>query len=85
MLDKTINSEVITAGGRHGIQFIYHSGRCAGTVGRVGQCFCGAVVGLVLVVVSILTLLPGTVGLASLGMLLFMVGLALIGPALVYE
>ena len=44
----------------------------------------GAIVGVVLIVLSLLSLLPGTLGLASLGMVLFMVGLALIGPALVY-
>jgi putative ABC transport system permease protein len=44
----------------------------------------GAIVGAVLVVISVLTLIPGTLGLAALGMVLFMIGLALIGPALVY-
>ena len=43
-----------------------------------------AIVGVVLVVVSFLTLLTGNVGLATLGIVLFMAGLALIGPALIY-
>ena len=43
-----------------------------------------AIVGVALVVVSFFTLLGGNVGLASLGILLFMIGLALIGPVLIY-
>ncbi|MCZ7573734.1 MAG: FtsX-like permease family protein [Ardenticatenaceae bacterium] len=44
----------------------------------------GAIVGAIFVVLSFLTLLSGNIGLASLGILLFMFGLALIGPVLIY-
>ena len=44
----------------------------------------GAIAGAILVVLAFLTLLSGNVGLAALGILLFMFGLALIGPALIY-
>lgn len=43
-----------------------------------------AIVGGVLVVLSLLMLLPQSIGLASLGMMVFVVGLILIGPILVY-
>ncbi|MFZ0545586.1 MAG: FtsX-like permease family protein [Candidatus Promineifilaceae bacterium] len=43
-----------------------------------------AIVGGVLIVLSLLALLPRTTGFATLGMVLFMIGLALVGPALVY-
>ncbi len=44
----------------------------------------GAIVGAVLIVVAFLTLLPGNLGLAALGILLFVIGLALVLPALIY-
>lgn len=44
----------------------------------------GAIAGIILVVLSFFTLFFGNVRLASLGILLFMCGLALIGPALIY-
>jgi putative ABC transport system permease protein len=43
-----------------------------------------AIVGAIFVVLAFLTLLSANVGLAALGILLFMFGLALIGPALIY-
>lgn len=44
----------------------------------------GAVVGVVLIILSLLTLPAGSVGIATLGMVLFLIGLGLVGPALVY-
>ncbi|HUM68928.1 MAG TPA: FtsX-like permease family protein, partial [Chloroflexota bacterium] len=44
----------------------------------------GAIIGAVLIVIAFLTLLPGNVGLAALGILLFVMGLALVLPALIY-
>lgn len=44
----------------------------------------GAIIGGILIIVAFLTLLPGSIGLAAVGILLFIVGLALIGPALIY-
>jgi len=44
----------------------------------------GAIAGAIFVVLAFLTLISGNVGLAALGILLFMFGLALIGPALIY-
>lgn len=44
----------------------------------------GAMVGAVLIVIAFLTLLPGTAGLAALGILLLIAGLALVLPALIY-
>ncbi|MCA9939357.1 MAG: ABC transporter permease [Anaerolineales bacterium] len=43
-----------------------------------------AIAGIVVVIIAFLTLIGGNVGLASLGILLFMIGLVLIGPALIY-
>ncbi|MBA3531695.1 MAG: ABC transporter permease [Ardenticatenales bacterium] len=43
-----------------------------------------ALVGIIAIVLSLLTLLSGSVGLSALGILLFVVGLALVGPALIY-
>jgi putative ABC transport system permease protein len=43
-----------------------------------------AIAGVVLVALSLLTLASGNVGLAALGILLFITGLALIGPLLIY-
>lgn len=43
-----------------------------------------AIAGIIIVALAFLTLIAGNVGLAALGILLFMIGLALIGPALIY-
>ncbi|MCA9959270.1 MAG: ABC transporter permease, partial [Anaerolineales bacterium] len=43
-----------------------------------------AIVGVVLIVIAFITLVTGSVSIASFGILLFLTGLVLIGPALVY-
>lgn len=43
-----------------------------------------AIAGVVLIVAAFATLVTGSVGMAALGILLFLVGLVLIGPALIY-